>query len=205
MFPTRYGKIVDYNNPTSEMIDVKDIAYSLSKICRFNGHSRHFYSVAQHSTIVARSFTDPVDRLYVLLHDGHEAYTGDLTSPFKRYLETTEPGIVKTVETKLDAAIHAYFGLAYPLSQHIIIRVKHADKQALATEIRDLTKTAHEHALKVVETLPEPFDEEIKPLNPRQAHKVFFAALRDTQEEIAKRNKRPRGVYRNFHLSKDNV
>ena len=46
------GKKIDLINPTREMVDIEDIAHSLSMICRYNGHCRDFYSVAEHSVMV---------------------------------------------------------------------------------------------------------------------------------------------------------
>ena len=37
------GKKIDLINPTREMVDIEDIAHSLSMICRYNGHCRDFY------------------------------------------------------------------------------------------------------------------------------------------------------------------
>ena len=43
------GKHFGPIHPIPEKIDMKDIAHALSLICRANGHTRFFYSVAQHS------------------------------------------------------------------------------------------------------------------------------------------------------------
>lgn len=72
-------------------IDIKDIARSLSRIPRFGGHTTKPLSVAEHSLAVARilseqGFSSHV-QLHGLLHDAHEAFTGDLVAPFKRYLK----------------------------------------------------------------------------------------------------------------------
>ena len=160
-FPTRYGKILDFGNPQPDQIDVKDITFSLAHICRFNGHSKKHYSVAQHSVLVAQRFNDPKLRLYALLHDAHEAYTGDITSPLKLYMNSISPGIVDKVEHKIDAAIHAHFGLQYPLSELAKTAIKLSDKRALATETRDLTRLSHEAALRRTWQFPEPFPEKI--------------------------------------------
>ena len=48
------GKHFDPVNPDEKLIDIYDIAHSLSLICRANGHIKHFYSVAQHSVACAK-------------------------------------------------------------------------------------------------------------------------------------------------------
>lgn len=79
---------VDPFNAKVEDIDIEDIAHSLGNICRFTGHTREFYSVAQHCVHVAERahrFTGgTTDRLHALLHDAHEAYLNDLSAPIKR-------------------------------------------------------------------------------------------------------------------------
>ncbi len=183
-FPTRYGHLIDFDNPNVGAIDIKDIVNSLSHICRFNGHSKHHYSVAQHSVLVASAFVKPDEKLYALIHDAHEAYTGDLTSPFKSYLETKSPNIIRNVENRLDGAIHKYFELEYPVPIEIKEKVKHADRKALATEARDLTKTRHKDHIMTLQKLPEPFPERIEPLSHKQAHKLLMAELKTTEAEL---------------------
>lgn len=48
------GNYVDVSNPKSEQFHIEDIAWSLSREPRFNGHTIHntIYSVAQHSLVV---------------------------------------------------------------------------------------------------------------------------------------------------------
>lgn len=80
-------------NPTTavaEDIDVRDIAHSLSLLCRAGGHFPHFYSVAQHclnclAEAKARSYSKRV-QLGCLLHDASEAYLSDITRPVKECL-----------------------------------------------------------------------------------------------------------------------
>ena len=74
-------------DPKAEDICIEDIAHSLSNLCRFNGHTKRFYSVAQHSLNVERfikklSWGERL-RLYGLMHDFAEAYIGDMTTPYK--------------------------------------------------------------------------------------------------------------------------
>ena len=73
-------------NPDPEEIDIDDICFALSNICRFTGHV-DFYSVAQHSLLVAQlcqqNGASKEDVKWALLHDGAEAYISDLNSPIK--------------------------------------------------------------------------------------------------------------------------
>ncbi|WP_312340214.1 hypothetical protein [Anaerospora hongkongensis] len=78
-------------DPRPEEIDITDIAHALSLICRFNGHCKHFYSVAQHSINVYNYLrtnfpTDLELQLTGLLHDASEAYIADVSRPVKPFL-----------------------------------------------------------------------------------------------------------------------
>ena len=47
------GRRVNPFDPEPSQLDADDIARALANVCRFGGHSRVFYSVAQHSVIVS--------------------------------------------------------------------------------------------------------------------------------------------------------
>ncbi|MDP3133715.1 MAG: phosphohydrolase, partial [Burkholderiaceae bacterium] len=68
--------------PRIDGIDIEDIAHGLAYQCRFNGQTSAFYSVAQHSLMVA-DLVPPALRRAALLHDAAEAYLGDMVKPLK--------------------------------------------------------------------------------------------------------------------------
>ncbi len=77
----------DYLNPEFADIDIETIAHSLSLNCRFNGHTKYFYSVAQHSlnvmSAVKNELKNPLTTLIALFHDVVEAFISDIPSPLK--------------------------------------------------------------------------------------------------------------------------
>jgi len=83
---TYTGKHVDLAAPNPVMIDPRDISHALSHQCRFNGHCREFYSVAQHSVLVAY-LLPPELKLAGLLHDAPEAFLGDVVQPLKALMK----------------------------------------------------------------------------------------------------------------------
>ncbi|MGL5787527.1 MAG: phosphohydrolase [Bacteroidales bacterium] len=84
------GVHFDPVNPDPELIHLEDIAHALSLLCRANGHTRFFYSVAQHSLCCCKEAS--LRRLSVriqlgcLLHDASEAYLSDMPRPIKENL-----------------------------------------------------------------------------------------------------------------------
>lgn len=89
------GKRVCVEDPQPDEIYFEDIASALPKLCRFNGHCKQFYSVAQHCVLGAEFaqewFNDDVAREF-LLHDATEVYVGDTIRPVKRVLNKRFPG-----------------------------------------------------------------------------------------------------------------
>lgn len=81
---TRTG-LLYWERPQDYRFTVEEIAESLARQCRFNGHLG-WESVAVHSVRVARRLEHmpPPVRLAALLHDAHEAYTGDVPGPLLR-------------------------------------------------------------------------------------------------------------------------
>ncbi len=79
------GYLVDPFNLKPEDIHIKDIAHSLAQTCRFTGHTRRFYSVGEHSLLVASllRYHPAIVQLGGLVHDGAEAYFGDMAGPVK--------------------------------------------------------------------------------------------------------------------------
>lgn len=79
------GHQVDIENPTPEAVDMADVAHALAYTCRWGGHSKRFWSVAQHSVLVS-AMVPSEHALAGLLHDAAEAYLGDVVAPLKRLL-----------------------------------------------------------------------------------------------------------------------
>lgn len=125
---THSGKHFDLIDPQPSMINVLDIAHALSNCCRYAGHCRYYYSVAQHS-VLASQIVPPEFALEALLHDASEAYIGDVTRPLKHLLPD-----YRAIEHKVEAAIRSAFGLPEAQSYPVTI----ADRIMLATERRDL-------------------------------------------------------------------
>ncbi len=95
-------------DPRPDEVEILDIAHALANLCRYGGHCRRFYSVAEHSVLLTRAVA-PEYRLLALLHDASEAYLVDLPRPVK--LSMPE---YKAIEQVVMVAICERFGLALP-------------------------------------------------------------------------------------------
>lgn len=82
---TRSGVRFWLREPERSDIRLRDIAAGLSKLCRYNGQTIKFYSVAEHSYRASLLVPDEY-ALAALLHDASEAYLGDVSTPLKAML-----------------------------------------------------------------------------------------------------------------------
>lgn len=145
-------------------IRIEDIAHALSLQCRFNGHCRHFYSVAEHSVRVSEALPHEL-ALWGLLHDAAEAYVSDLPRPLKDFLPQ-----FRELEDRVLRLIIKTFGLTWPMPPE----VDHADLRLLATECRDLMAIDPRQWDLTINPLPA----RIQPLSPRDAEEAFLRRFR---------------------------
>lgn len=127
------GRRLDLLDPSPLDIEISDIAHGLARVARWNGQTlgEHAYSVAQHCLVVEAVFTQlnrgrPEQCQMALLHDAPEYVIGDMISPFKAVVG----GGYKSVEKRLEAAIHLRFGLPPHAERSLKARIKTADRVA---------------------------------------------------------------------------
>lgn len=164
---TYTGKSFDLRNFTPDDIDMRDISHSLSLQCRFTGHCKRFYSIAQHS--FHASFFCKEYPLVALLHDAAEAYIGDIGKPLKVTLHSDD--LEQLEDNLLRAIFKKYIPDYTPTGKLLPPEVKEVDLRMLATEKRDLMNDSEEwFMLKGYEPYP---DFTIRNFEPKQMELVF--------------------------------
>lgn len=136
------GRRLDLLDPSPLDIEIKDLIHGLARVARWNGQTtgKHAFSVAQHSLMVEQIFTlsnvncTPDEQLVALLHDGPEYVIGDMISPFKAIIGDS----YKSVEARLEAAIHLRYGLPPHASATLKKRIKRADQISAYFEATEL-------------------------------------------------------------------
>ena len=186
------GRRLDLLDPSPLDIEIEDIAHGLARVARWNGQTRgeHAFSVAQHSLVVEAivALRDPSSsvqmRMATLLHDAPEYVIGDMISPFKQVMG----GSYKSIEERLQSAIHMRFGLAATLPASWKKSIKKADQIAAYFEATELAGFLAKEA-RTFFGQPSGIDVAALPMHPMsasQAQTEFvarFAALASEMEE----------------------
>lgn len=106
---TYTGRKANILAPTPEMFSIIDIAHALSSQCRYSGHTKYHYSVAQHCSLLAKWLEahggTALDCLQVLMHDAPEAYLVDIPRPIKQHMPE-----YRVWEAGIDKAIREWMG-----------------------------------------------------------------------------------------------
>lgn len=107
------GKYVKPMAMRPEDFDIVDIAHHLSRLCRYNGGTAGYLSVAEHCVKVSQHLIDSGYEdlaLEGLMHDLFEAYGGDIVNPLK---SLPAFAFFRRMEARAEAVAAPVFKLAY--------------------------------------------------------------------------------------------
>lgn len=127
------GKFVNVLTPNPDDLLIEDIAWSISRISRFAGHTIPLqpYTVGQHSIFVAdmiwQETRDIKLALYGLLHDAAEAFIGDIPSPVK-HVPSIRSEINKIEDNLLSVIMEKFIGETITAEEWS--KIKFYDKRA---------------------------------------------------------------------------
>ncbi len=157
---------MDLLDPREDDITLDDIAYSLARINRFTGHTNT--TVAQHSVSVmlalyhqpefpaalvnwpgTRDARNSKALLIALMHDAHEAYTGDISLPMKEAIRrcaqhaglpigdsrVTGESPVTPIKRGIQRVIHRAFDLPQVVPAILRTAIEVADQKMLEIEV----------------------------------------------------------------------
>lgn len=169
------GRLVDLCNLRDDEIDIEVIAHSLSLQCRYMGHVKHHYSVAQHciyvcDCIIKENRVDCREALAGLLHDASEAYLHDLVRAIKVGL-LDEGSQWNKLEAKIQKQIFLKYGLHNHQQYHK--QIKKWDNRVLRSEIDELIPQACPEFRQMIADI-EPAGVVIEKLAPWQVEPMFL-------------------------------
>lgn len=180
---TLSGRVFDFENLDSNVFDPEEVATVLSRTPRFAGHTKWFYSVAQHCVLVSRQFDDPHHNahafyrkltLAALLHDATEAFIGDVSALLKNLLLSKGNEELDDLEHR----IWQWIADQHEFSSMIYHEIKPRDRAALATEARDLLLPPPQPWIE----LPSPWPERIEPWSQEYARDEWLRVYRELTE-----------------------
>lgn len=145
--------------------NLEDIAHSLSMQCRYTGHTRLFYSVAEHCVLMSRYVEDPDCKIVALFHDAVEAYVGDLVTPLKQCLPE-----YRVIETGVEQRLYAWLGYSVP--SRIRKLVKMLDTRIMLRERNLLLSDSCEPWIE--DQVVTPLDTDIMCWSPARAKKEYL-------------------------------
>ncbi len=175
------GRVFWPLDPRPEEVFIEDVAHSLSHLCRFNGHPKYFYCVAEHavrvSNLIEAQQRPVLEQFIALHHDDGEAYMGDVIAPLKllpemKWFRDAEDHLLLVVLQSYDVPGLQKL-LANLINPPLPARIHTADLRVLITEMRDLTNwDIHDLPERIQGYYPVPGT--IYPLGPSVARKLYM-------------------------------
>ena len=164
-------------DPRPEEVLIEDVAHSLSRQNRYNGHiALEHYSVAEHSVLMARRlmrlYGDPRLAFEALMHDSPEAYISDMVRPLKRNM----PGFVEAEQRLWTFGIAQRWIAWLPVTMDgLDPRVKEADNRILVDErVQVMRQSSNPWGIDHL----EPLGVTVRGWSPNRAEGEFLLAYR---------------------------
>ncbi|WP_460065364.1 phosphohydrolase [Pseudomonas sp. S2_H08] len=164
---TSTGKRFELLKPDTIMIDPNDISHGLAHLCHFNGQACEFYSIAQHSCIVA-AIVPEEHRLAALLYAATDAYVP---------LIDENPKLWMFVHQHFEEIIWQRICARFDLPLETPDCVHQASLVAIATEHRDLMP-ANSANCDFLDGI-KPLAVTIHPCSPNEARHMYHQRLMD--------------------------
>ncbi len=127
---TSSGILFPLEGFTEDDIILEDIVHHLSMLSRWNGVIQRPFSVLEHCLYCEELVrypprtASPMTRINMLLHDAHEAYTGDIHTALKKKCP-----YIEEFQQRLDIVIYKKFGLNPP-DNLILPTIEWVDREA---------------------------------------------------------------------------
>lgn len=182
---TARGGMWSIENPQTGQVHLQDLAAGLSRNCRYAGQLSEevaFYSVAEHSVIMtAHAHRTGLVRtrsgaLFYLLHDGSEAFFGDMPTPLKALIPQ-----FRLLEDRAQAVIYEAFGIGEGLVARLKPALKRVDTRIRLDEreamIQEPALTAGRDALWRQDPSLKPLGVQPRLLEPPAARAAYLAAF----------------------------
>lgn len=167
---THSGLQFNYVFLDPQAVSIPDIAHALSHMCRYNGHVKRFYSVAEHCVHLAQFVRahggESEQQLVALFHDGAEAYLADVVRPAKRRIPQ-----YMALEGAVDAAVAYAIGHVHPFPNWL----KELDTRILVDErAQAMNPSPHAWAVDGM----DPLGVRIRMWRPYKAKRMFLREYR---------------------------
>jgi hypothetical protein len=180
------GRFLNLRVPDVRDIVLEDIAHGLAHTCRYAGQPNEFYSVAEHTVLVAAKLRadghSVLSQWAGLHHDDAEAYIGDVSRPLKRLLPEYED-IETAVWGKINEALSLGLGGDVPTVRP---EVKAADNWALSAEASALLPSGGENweCAGLYDPEDRDFRHPVIGCTPTQARTLWLATYIELKEKL---------------------
>jgi len=186
---TYTGRAFKFDECYNLDLHIKDIARPLSRIPRFGGHTTKPLSVAEHSIAVSyileRQGVPSICTMHGLMHDAHEAFTGDMVAPFKRYLKETYLIDINAMQAEMQCNIMASFRIPMLSNINHIELIREADLMACKIERDIYMSSTLSWDIDDIKYSPEFFSlYNEKPLSSADAFKDFTARFNELRGKL---------------------